>query len=134
MRMQRDLVLGVHNHGPGHVVPDLAAVETVLEGTGDHFGACVDTAHFMRAEEDPVEAVYSLGDAVTSVHLGDIDENGTEVLPGDGQLDLASFLDALDDATALEQPIIIEYEANPADPTPAIVETAERIGLALAEE
>jgi len=50
-----------------------------------------------------------------------------EAIPGDGRLDIPALLDSLSSETSLSQPLVIEYEANPADPTPAVVEAAEAV-------
>lgn len=120
--------LGVHNHGPDPwgVYESLADVQAVLEGRPSIFGACVDTGHYLRVDEPPHEVIPALGQRVHCVHVTDF-ENGEEFLPGDGALDLAELLELLDTHTEMDAPLIIEYEADASNPTPAIDETADRL-------
>jgi sugar phosphate isomerase/epimerase len=124
---QRDLLLAVHNHGPGHVHDTVEDVQAVLEGTGAHFGACVDSGHYFRSGLAPETVVPAFGERVHAVHVKDFVDEETEVVPGEGQLDVAGFVELLRTETAFDQPLVIEYEEDPDHPTPAVVDTAERL-------
>jgi len=119
------LLLAIHNHGPGH---HYAAAEQVLESCREHderLGACLDTGHYMRAGQDPVEAIRILGPRVHAVHLKDFTEDGREVVPGTARLDYGALLAALKAHTRFAGPYVIEYEANPDEPTPVVREAVE---------
>jgi sugar phosphate isomerase/epimerase len=90
--------LGIHNHGPWTRYDKIADLEATLAGRAANFGACVDTGHFIRSGEDPVEAVQRLGPRVLGVHLKDFEGAGffaSGRLLGDGKLDLVRFCEAL---------------------------------------
>ena len=92
--------LGIHNHGPGDALYDtVEKVSRALRGRHPRIGACVDTGHYIRSDEDPVEAVRRFGMRVYGVHLKDVavGQNGekhfTEI--GKGKLDTLALLRAL---------------------------------------
>lgn len=90
--------LGIHNHGPWTRYDTIADVEATLADRAPNFGACVDTGHFIRSGEDPVEAVRRLGSRVHGVHLKDFEDSGffASGCPlGEGKLDLVAFFRAL---------------------------------------
>ncbi len=86
--------VGIHNHGPWTRYDKIADVEATLAGRAPNFGACVDTGHFIRSGEDPVEALRRLGPRVHGVHLKDLEDAGffaSSCLLGEGKLDLVAF-------------------------------------------
>jgi sugar phosphate isomerase/epimerase len=124
-----DLLLAIHNHGPEHVHDTVADVEAVYDGQPTRLGACVDTGHFLRSGISPADSIPRIGERVHAVHLKDF-AGEMEVIPGDGQLDIAETLALLDAQTTFEQPLVIEYEADPGDPTPAVEEIVRRVRAA----
>lgn len=123
-----ELDLAIHNHGPDATYATVEDVLAVLDATPDErLGACVDTGHFLRAGQSPADVVPALGDRVTALHLKDFAADGTETVPGKGQLDVSELLELLDAETDLVQPLVIEYEADPDDPTPAVREAARAV-------
>lgn len=123
---EADLLLGIHNHGPGATYSTVEDVLGVVEGRHDCLGACVDTGHYFRSGESPDTAIPALGDRVHAVHVKDFVDEETEVVPGEGNLDVAGFLGLLDE-TNFDQPLVIEYEEDPENPTPAVETTVERL-------
>jgi sugar phosphate isomerase/epimerase len=90
--------LGIHNHGPWTRYDAIADLEASLAGRAPNFGACVDTGHFIRSGEDPVDAVLRLGPRVLGVHLKDSEGPGffaSGCLLGEGRLDLIALCRAL---------------------------------------
>jgi len=127
-----DLDLAIHNHGPGETYSTVNDVTRVLDETDDtRLGACVDTGHFLRSGETPADVFPNLGERVLALHVKDFLDEETEVVPGTGQLDIPELLNMLDEETELAQPLIIEYELDPDDPTPAVVETVEAFQRAM---
>ncbi len=116
--------LAIHNHGPWTRYDSIADVERALEGRHPGFGACVDTGHFIRSGEDPVDAVRRLGDRVHAVHLKDHADAGlfaSSTLLGQGRLRLDDFLGALLETGRVDEiPVALEYEAEPGNPLPAV--------------
>lgn len=116
-----DVDLAIHNHGPGATFDAVEDVLAVLEATPhDRLGACVDTGHFLRSSQPPGEVVPRLGDRVHAVHLKDFVDVDTEAVPGQGALDVPELLSLLDEHTSFDRPLVVEYEADPEDPTPAV--------------
>lgn len=90
--------LGIHNHGPWTRYDKIADLEGSLTGRASNFGACVDTGHFIRSGEDPLEAVRRLGARVHGVHLKDFEGPGffaSGCVLGEGALDLVGLFRGL---------------------------------------
>jgi len=108
--------LGIHNHGPWTRYESIADVEETLAGRAPNFGACVDTGHFIRAGEDPVEALRRLGPRVHGVHLKDFEGAGffaSSRLLGEGKLDLDAFFGALREiGFGPDKALSLEYERD----------------------
>lgn len=125
------LNLAIHNHGPHHHYDTIDSVARVMEGQAALFGACVDTGHFLRAGQDPAEAVERFGPRVHAVHLKDFAADGAEVMPGRGRLDLPRVLAALR-RNGFATAYVLEYEADENDPTPAVREAVSVVTAGLA--
>lgn len=115
--------VAIHNHGPDHRWGRIEAIRKAVEGHHEGIGLCDDTGHFIRAGEDPVEAIRAMPERLFGVHLKDFtrDEAGEwkdAILEG-GALDLGEVLSALR-AVAFDGFISLEYEGDPRDPLPAI--------------
>ena len=121
------LDLAVHNHGPDATYATVDEVASVLDAADDRLGACVDIGHYFRSGETPADVIPRLGDRVLALHLKDFVDEETEAVPGNGQLDVAELLALLDGETSLSQPLVVEYEADPENPTPAVVEAVETV-------
>lgn len=113
--------VGIHNHGPYTRYDTIADVEASLAGRAPNFGACVDTGHFIRSGEDPVEALRRLGERVHGIHLKDHVESGffaSGCLLGEGRLDLVACFRALreigfgSDSAGPERAISLELERD----------------------
>jgi len=124
-----DLFVATHNHGPGAIYSTVEEVLGVLEAYPDatHLGACVDTGHFFRSGQSPTETIPALGERIHAVHVKDFLDTEIEVVPGDGNLDIAELLDLLEAHASLSAPLVIEYEEDKSNPTPAITTTVERL-------
>jgi sugar phosphate isomerase/epimerase len=133
-----DVRLGIHNHRPYFRYDKIADVEQTLAGRHPGFGACVDTGHFIRSGEDPVEAMRRLGARVHGVHLKDFRDEGffaEGCILGQGKLQLEPCFRTLRGiGFGPEQALSIEYEENPDDPIAdvqacvrAASEAAERV-------
>jgi len=87
--------VAIHNHGPNTRYDTIRTVEDAMRGQPDWIGACIDTAHFLRSGEDPVEAARRFGKRVHAVHLKDVKDRTRYTLLGEGDLDLVGFLRVL---------------------------------------
>ena len=115
-----DIRIAIHNHGPGSSYDKISEVEEVCKGRDPRIGACVDTGHFIRSREDPVDAVHRLGKRVFGLHIKDEEKQEKKshnVIIGTGFLDLVALFKTL---KAVDFPsdgaISLEYESNPDNP------------------
>lgn len=120
--------IGIHNHGPGDELYDtIQKVWNALQGQSPRIGACVDTGHYLRSNQDPVAAVRKFGRRVYGVHLKDVktgpngEKQFTEI--GKGALDTVGLLRALKASHYNSRGIVsLEYEEHADDPMPYIQE------------
>ncbi|MBS3764084.1 MAG: sugar phosphate isomerase/epimerase family protein [Candidatus Brocadiia bacterium] len=117
------LLLGIHNHGPGHHYDTAQSVLESCEGYDSVLGACVDFGHYLRVDETPEQVIETLKDRVNAVHLKDFIDADTEVVPGTGKLDYGATLDALEEKTGFDTAFVIEFEADPDNPTAGMQQT-----------
>lgn len=126
-----DIRIAIHNHGPEDELWQMPqSILEAVDGRDARIGACVDTGHYLRSGVSPVEAIRMLGQRVLGVHFKDYDEDLNEVVPGDGQLDVAAALEALRDV-GFNGPLSLEYEEHPEDPVPHMKAALERISAVL---
>jgi sugar phosphate isomerase/epimerase len=128
---QFQIAIGIHPHGPiGGKLHRWYSAEVILQAVKDHhplIGSCLDTGHLIRAAQlgkklDPAEEVRVMGARNFGMHLKDHDnERKTDVVIGKGALDVPAVLRALREVK-FKGMISIEYEANPADPSPDVKE------------
>jgi sugar phosphate isomerase/epimerase len=117
-----DVAIAIHNHGPGHRYDKIADVEAMVKDRHPKVGACVDTGHYLRSDENPVEAIERFGKRLFSVHLKDVKtvESGGKrqkqfKILGEGDLDVLGCLKALKQL-GYQHILAIEYEENPDNP------------------
>ncbi len=132
--------IAIHNHGPGALYDKVDDILEMVDGRSPLLGACVDTGHYLRSNEDPVEVIQKLGKRVFGVHFKDVRTIRSEeekaklmaVLPknranhlekegkiftilGEGELNIVGVLRALREI-GYTNPISLEYEENPQNP------------------
>jgi sugar phosphate isomerase/epimerase len=105
-------------------------VQDALRGQPEWIGACVDTAHFLRSGEDPVQAVRRFGKRVYAVHVKDVKDRTRYTLLGEGDLDLVGFLRTLQ-RIGFKGCLALEYEETPDDPLPALRACLQAVQRAL---
>lgn len=117
-----DVAIAIHNHGPKHRYDKISDVEKVVKDRHPKIGACVDTGHYLRSDEDPVEAVQRLGKRVFGCHLKDvktIEKDGQRQkqfkIAGEGDLNIVGLLKALK-ALNYDYCLAVEYEENAKNP------------------
>lgn len=106
-----------HNHPRNPDKPeyrnwDPEYLATLMKGRDPRMGFSVDTGHFCRSGQDPIEAIRLMGDRVLSVHLKDLTVAGPDgacVPYGRGVCDLKGVLDALQ-RQGFRGHIGVEYE------------------------
>jgi len=119
-----DIAIAIHNHGPGHQYNKISDVENVVKDRHPKIGACVDTGHYLRSDEDPVEAVQRLGKRVFGCHLKDVktvEQDGKRQkqfkIAGEGDLNVVGLLKALK-SLDYQYCLALEYEENSKNPMP----------------
>ena len=117
-----DVAIAIHNHGPNALYDKIADVEQMVKDRHPKIGACVDTGHYLRSDEDPVEAVERLGKRVFGVHLKDVktlNNNGKRekkfTVAGEGDLKVLELLKALRKLN-YQYLVALEYEESPQNP------------------
>ncbi|MEC9092153.1 MAG: sugar phosphate isomerase/epimerase [Planctomycetota bacterium] len=110
----------IHNHGPGSLYDKISDVTKAVKGRHPLIGACVDTGHFIRSQEDPVQAVHQLKGRVFALHVKDEEKRekrSKNVIIGTGHLDLVGLFQSLRDTEfPADGSVSLEYEANPNNP------------------
>ncbi len=113
--------IAIHNHGPGALYDKIADTANAIKDHHKLIGACVDTGHYIRSDEDPVKAVLALGDRVYGLHIKDDTHKGDKgshnVVIGKANLDVVGLFKALRKVKfPADGALSLEYEANPDNP------------------
>lgn len=116
--------IAIHNHGPKAEYNKISDVEQWTKDRHALIGACVDTGHYLRSDENPVDAIERLGPRVFGVHLKDVrtvknaDGKSAEkvmTVLGEGDLDIVGCLRALKKLN-YQRSLSLEYEENAQNP------------------
>lgn len=135
-----NVAIAIHNHGPGALYDKVGDVEEMVRDRHPLIGACVDTGHYLRSDENPTEVIQKLGNRVHGVHLKDVrsirdpkevaklekeidprrlkqfqKESKIFTILGEGDLDVVGCLKALKELD-YSKSVSIEYEENPDNP------------------
>ena len=113
-----DVAIAIHNHGPKARYNKISDVENAVKDRHPKIGACVDTGHYIRSDEDPVDAIQRLNKRVFGVHLKDFKTVNGEKIPkiaGEGDLKVTEVLKALK-AINYQYCLAIEYEESEKNP------------------
>lgn len=127
-----DIAVGIHNHGPGHHYAKIEAISKAIKDHHPKFGCCIDTGHFLRSKEDPVDAVEAFGNRVFGVHLKDVKDANTFTVLGQGDLRTVDLLKALA-RNKYHYCLAIEYEEKPEAPLDDIKVCLAEAARAIAE-
>lgn len=109
------VLIAIHNHGPNSRYDKIQDVLKVLDSQPRPIGACVDTGHYLRSGENPVDAIRQFGERVYGVHLKDVKGRTQFTELGKGDLDLVGTLRALKQVRFREC-LALEYEEHPENP------------------
>ncbi len=117
-----EVAIAIHNHGPGADYDKIDDVVEIVKDRHPLIGACVDTGHYLRSDEDPVEALERLGKRVFGVHLKDVKtvtvgdkRDKLFTILGQGDLDVVGSLRVLKQLN-YQNCMALEYEENPDNP------------------
>jgi sugar phosphate isomerase/epimerase len=125
--------VGIHSHG-GYMFggqPDV--LDHLVKIGAPQIGVCIDTAWCMQIGPhlgNPVEWVKRYKGHIYGIHYKDFvfDRNGgwNDVIVGEGNLKLKEFVAALNN-DGFDGMTVIEYEADAANPTPALKRCVEEM-------
>jgi inosose dehydratase len=128
-----EINIAIHNHGPED--KQFGKIDEVVNAVKDHhprIGACVDTGHFLRSKENPVDALERLKDRVFGVHLKDVKDATMFKILGEGDLDLVGCLKILD-KIKYKYCLALEYEENEKNPVPDLEICLQNVQKAMAK-
>jgi sugar phosphate isomerase/epimerase len=118
--------VGIHCHGGYMFGGQVDVLEYLIKLGAPQIGLCIDTAWCMQIGPHlgkPVEWAKRFAGHVYGIHYKDFtfDSKGqwTDTVVGQGNLDLPAFIQALD-STGFDGMAVIEYEAEPENPVPAL--------------
>ena len=116
------IAIGIHNHGPNALYDKISDAEEMVKDRHPLIGACIDTGHYLRSDEDPVEAIERFGKRTFGVHFKDvltIEQDGKRRkqfrILGEGDLNVLGCLKALRELD-YQYSVSLEYEENPSNP------------------
>ncbi len=127
----------IHNHGPGALYDKLEDVQKAVKGRHKLIGACVDTGHVLRSDQDPVKWIRELGPRVFALHIKDVAERQKrthDVVIGKAHLDLVAMFKALKKiGFPADGSLSLEYESNPENPIDDIKQCLDAAAAAIAK-
>jgi sugar phosphate isomerase/epimerase len=126
--------IGLHCHG-GYMFggsPDV--IDYLLKIGGNQVGLCIDTAWCMQIGPKAGQPIQWVRERykgrIYGIHYKDFTFDSkamwTDVVVGTGNLDLPGFVKALDE-TQFNGMAVIEYEADPENPVPALTECVKKM-------
>lgn len=110
-----EINIAIHNHGPNARYDKIDDVTKWVKGRHPRVGACVDTGHYLRSRENPVEAMDRLRDRLYGVHLKDVRDAKIMTILGEGDLDVVGCLKLLKEIK-YGHSLALEYEENHQNP------------------
>lgn len=132
-----DVRVAIHNHGPGALYDKLDDVVSAVKDHHPNIGACIDTGHTLRSNEDPIDWVRKLGPRVFALHIKDVAEKQAkthDVIIGSSFLKLTELFRALREVDFPDDgSISLEYESNPDNPIDDIKQCLVAAEQAIAE-
>ena len=121
------IAAAIHPHGPGAKWVEIKQIHDAVKDHHKLIGVCNDTGHFIRANQDPVEASHDFKDRLYGVHFKDFKKTGNEYkdcIIGEGELKVDELT-----KTLLQMkytgPLSLEYEGG--DPVEASRKCLQRI-------
>jgi inosose dehydratase len=121
-----DLVLAIHNHGPGdQLYPSPQSVYDKIKNLDRRIGLCIDVGHTQRIGQDPAQAVELFADRLYDVHIKDVSSataEGDTVEIGRGVIDIPGLLRSLIKIN-YQGTLALEYEKDEKDPLPGAAES-----------
>ncbi len=126
MAKEYDLLIAIHNHGPGDKrYPSPLDVLRLVKNRDSRMGICMDVGHTVRIRQDPVAAIKTCARRLYEFHMKDVtaaQAAGKPTQVGRGVIDIPGVLKAL---LKLKWPyhVALEYEALADNPMPGMIES-----------
>jgi sugar phosphate isomerase/epimerase len=121
-----DIMLAIHNHGPGDdLYPTAASIIEKIGNMDPRMGICLDIGHTVRVGGDPVQDVESYFDRILDIHIKDesaATPEGNTIEIGRGIIDIPSFLKTLT-GKGYSRMVSFEFEKDEDDPLPGLAES-----------
>ncbi len=123
---QYDIILAIHNHGPGDkLYPSAESAYKLIKNMDKRMGLCIDIGHTKRINRNPEQDVKDFYDRVFDIHIKDVSAasaDGTTTIIGRGVIDFPSFLKTVV-KLGYNGTLALEYEAEADDPLPGMMES-----------
>src|SRR5690606_18965146 len=123
---QNDIMLAIHNHGPGDkLYPSAESAYNLIKNRDKRMGLCIDIGHTKRINRDPEQDLKDFFDRVLDIHIKDVTAaaaDGTTCIIGRGVIDFTSFMQTVV-KMKYKGTLSLEYEAEADDPLPGMMES-----------
>jgi sugar phosphate isomerase/epimerase len=121
-----DIKVAIHNHGPENKNwPRPQDAYAAVKSRDRRLGLCIDIGHTLRTGTDPVAACRECRDRLYDMHVKDLavkTDVNSQVAVGRGVIDFPGLFRTLIEIGYQGQ-VGLEYEINPKDPLPGMVES-----------
>jgi inosose dehydratase len=126
MIKQYNIMLAIHNHGPGDLVyPDVPGIYEKIVNLDERMGICMDIGHTVRLDRDPVSDLNQCFERIHEIHIKDVDKRAAEGATleiGRGVIDIPGFLREVK-RLKYNGILSFEYEKDEKDPLPGLAES-----------
>ncbi len=123
---QYDIIMAIHNHGPGDkLYPSAESAYRLIKNMDKRMGLCIDIGHTKRINRNPEQDIKDFFDRVYDVHIKDVTSasaDGSTAIIGRGVIDFPSFLNTVV-KLGYSGTLALEYEAEADDPLPGMMES-----------
>jgi len=130
-----DIQVCSHHHGPGDKhFPTPESAYQKIQTFDKRFGLCIDIGHTVRYGADLYDSTERYADRLLDVHMKDVTEataKGKTTEVGRGVIDIPRFLKTLI-KIGYAATVSYEYEANPDNPLPGLMESVNHTRKVLA--
>lgn len=121
-----DIMVAIHNHGPGDLVyPSAESAYVLIKNRDKRMGLCIDIGHTKRINRDPEQDLKDFFDRVLDVHIKDVtaaSADGKTCIIGRGVINFPSFMKSVV-KLGYKGALSLEYEAEGKDPLPGMMES-----------
>jgi sugar phosphate isomerase/epimerase len=121
-----DITVAIHNHGPEDKLwPRPQDAYAAVKSRDRRLGLCVDIGHTIRTGTDPVQACREVRDRLYDMHVKDLTvktDQKSETKVGRGVIDFPALFRTLIEIGYKGQ-VGLEYEIEPKDPLPGMIES-----------